>query len=53
MAIPIVKNAIESDEAGVMDTLKIAFAGDPATRWVWPEPQKYLFFVDHLHKPCS
>jgi ribosomal protein S18 acetylase RimI-like enzyme len=42
MTIPIVKTAIESDEAGVIDALKLAFAADPATRWVWPEPQKYL-----------
>jgi ribosomal protein S18 acetylase RimI-like enzyme len=49
-AIPIVKNAIESDEAGVIDTLKLAFAGDPATRWVWPEPQKYLLHFSSFAK---
>ena len=42
MTIPIVKTAKESDEAGVIDVLKIAFIADPATRWVWPDPQKYL-----------
>jgi ribosomal protein S18 acetylase RimI-like enzyme len=42
MTRPIVKTAIESDEAGVIDSLKMAFVADPATRWVWPEPQKYL-----------
>ena len=42
MTIPIVKTAKESDEAGVIDVLKIAFVADPATRWVWPDPQKYL-----------
>jgi len=39
---PDVKTAIESDEAGVIDALKLAFVADPATRWVWPDPQKYL-----------
>ena len=42
MTIPIVKTAKESDEAGLIDVLKIAFVADPATRWVWPDPQKYL-----------
>jgi hypothetical protein len=42
MTIPIVKIAKKSDEAAVIDSLKLAFAADPATRWVWPEPQKYL-----------
>jgi ribosomal protein S18 acetylase RimI-like enzyme len=40
--IPIVKTAMESDEASVLDALKLAFATDPAVRWVWPDPQKYL-----------
>ena len=39
MTLPIVKTAIESDEAGVIDALKLAFVADPATRWVWPKPQ--------------
>ena len=42
MTMPIVKTAIESDEPGVIDALKLAFVADPATRWVWPDPQKYL-----------
>jgi GNAT superfamily N-acetyltransferase len=42
MTIPIVKTAIESDEASVIDALKLAFVADPATRWVWPDPQEYL-----------
>ena len=44
MTIPIVKTAMESDEANVLDALKLAFATDPAVRWVWPDPQKYLSF---------
>src|SRR5215210_895493 len=42
MTTPIVKTAIEADEADVIDALKVAFVADPATRWVWPDPQKYL-----------
>jgi ribosomal protein S18 acetylase RimI-like enzyme len=42
MVTPIVKTAIESDEDCVIDALKMAFVADPATRWVWPDPQKYL-----------
>jgi ribosomal protein S18 acetylase RimI-like enzyme len=39
---PVVKTAIESDETGVIDALRLAFVADPAVRWVWPDPQKYL-----------
>jgi hypothetical protein len=42
MTIPIVKTAMEPDVAGVIDALKLAFAADPAVRWVRPDPQKYL-----------
>ena len=51
MPIPIVKTAIESDEAGVIDVLKLAFVADPATRWVWPDPIKipfHIFLVSRL-----
>lgn len=42
MTLPIVKTAVDSDEAGVIDALKLAFVADPATRWVWPDPHEYL-----------
>lgn len=42
LSLPIIKTATASDETRIIDTLKLAFAADPATRWVWPEPQKYL-----------
>jgi hypothetical protein len=32
MTVPIVKTAMESDEASVIDALKLAFAADPAVR---------------------
>ncbi len=46
MTLPIVKAAKESDEVSVIDALKLGFVSDPATRWTWPDPQKYL-----LHFP--
>lgn len=42
MAMTIVKTAMATDEARVIDALKLAFVADPAARWVWPSPQKYL-----------
>jgi GNAT superfamily N-acetyltransferase len=32
----------ESEQAGVLATLVLAFAADPVERWLYPEPQKYL-----------
>ena len=37
-----VKTAVESEANAVIDVLKLAFVADPATRWVWPDSQKYL-----------
>jgi hypothetical protein len=34
MVIPVVKTAKVSDESAVMDALKLAFAADPAVRWI-------------------
>jgi ribosomal protein S18 acetylase RimI-like enzyme len=50
MTTPDVKTAMKSDEAGVIDALKLAFVADPATRWVWPDPQKYLSQFPSLAK---
>ncbi|HKG30314.1 MAG TPA: GNAT family N-acetyltransferase [Nitrososphaeraceae archaeon] len=44
MTVSIVKTATESDESRVIDALKLAFAADPAVRWVWPDPHKYLSY---------
>ncbi|HXG07857.1 MAG TPA: GNAT family N-acetyltransferase [Nitrososphaera sp.] len=38
----IIKTAKASDEARVIDALALAFVADPATRWVWSDPQEYL-----------
>jgi hypothetical protein len=50
MTMPVVKTAMKSDEAGVIDALKLAFVADPATRWGWPDPQKYLSHFSSLAK---
>ena len=42
MTVPIVKTATEAEETRVIDTLRLAFAADPAVRWVWPDPHEYL-----------
>ena len=42
MTLPITSTALELDEPGIIDALELAFVADPATRWVWPDPQKYL-----------
>ena len=42
MTLTIVKIARESDEEDVIDALRLAFVTDPAVRWVWPDPRKYL-----------
>lgn len=48
MSNPEVKTAIESEQESVIDALKLAFVTDPATRWVWPEPQKYLLHFSNF-----
>lgn len=34
--------ATAAEEAAVVDTLMLAFASDPATRWTWPHPSAFL-----------
>lgn len=45
-----VKTATELEQDMVIDSLKLAFAADPATRWVWPDPQKYLLHFSKFAK---
>jgi ribosomal protein S18 acetylase RimI-like enzyme len=40
----VIKTAIESEANAVIDALRLAFVADPATRWVWPDAQKYLLY---------
>jgi len=37
-----VQSAQQDDTQRVLDTLTLAFAADPAVRWMYPEPQQYL-----------
>ena len=50
MTISPVRTATESEEGAVIDALKLAFVVDPATRWVWPHPQKYLLHFSKFAK---
>ena len=45
-----VKTALESEANAVIDALKLAFVADPATRWVWPDSQKYLLHFSSFAK---
>jgi ribosomal protein S18 acetylase RimI-like enzyme len=45
-----VKTATESELESVIDALKLAFVCDPATRWVWPDPHKYLLYFSNFAK---
>ena len=39
---PIIKTAIEADEAAATAVVVLAFSADPAARWAWPDPDEYL-----------
>jgi len=39
---PTVKSAQRDDTQRVLDTLTLAFAADPAVRWMYPDVQQYL-----------
>lgn len=38
----VVETATPADEAAVLAILTLAFGGDPASRWTWPEPKVFL-----------
>jgi ribosomal protein S18 acetylase RimI-like enzyme len=42
MTTPIIKTATMSDEASAIAVVVLAFSGDPAARWTWPDPNQYL-----------
>ncbi len=46
MTLREVKVAGQIDENAIIDVLKLAFAADPVSRWIWPSPQKYLSSVE-------
>ena len=42
MTTPIIKTATAPDEAAAIAVVVLAFGGDPAARWTWPDPDQYL-----------
>jgi GNAT superfamily N-acetyltransferase len=47
---PTVQSAHKDDSQQVLDTLTLAFAADPAVRWMYPDPQQYLqYFPAFAH----
>jgi ribosomal protein S18 acetylase RimI-like enzyme len=42
MTAPQVRTAKSGDERRVIDTIVLAFSTDPAARWMYPEPERYL-----------
>jgi ribosomal protein S18 acetylase RimI-like enzyme len=42
MAMQTVESATAADEAAVVAVITLAFSTDPAARWTWPDPQRYL-----------
>jgi ribosomal protein S18 acetylase RimI-like enzyme len=42
MAEQAVRTATAADEASVIAVMTLAFSADPAARWTWPDPQRYL-----------
>lgn len=42
MGTHIVRCTTAADEAVVIDTIVLAFSGDPMARWCVPESSKYL-----------
>jgi GNAT superfamily N-acetyltransferase len=40
--IPTVRLLSAADEDPAIDTIVLAFAADPATRWTWPHARQYL-----------
>lgn len=50
MTLQEVKIAGQEDESAIIDVLKLAFAADPVSRWIWPEPHRYLSSVESFAK---
>lgn len=42
MTAQTLATAAASDEAAIVDVMTLAFSTDPAVRWTWPDPQRYL-----------
>lgn len=53
MSAPAVRTATAIESDRIFDTLVMAFASDPFTRWLWPEPQNFLSAWKRLLTPFS
>src|SRR5262245_37176406 len=42
MRMPTPRTITVTDEARAIDTIVLAFAADPVTRWCWPDSHQYL-----------
>jgi ribosomal protein S18 acetylase RimI-like enzyme len=42
MASVAIKIATAADQARILDVITLAFAADPPSRWLYPDPQQYL-----------
>ena len=42
MQSPKARTVTQADEASAIDTVVLAFAADPMTRWTWPDAHEYL-----------
>jgi GNAT superfamily N-acetyltransferase len=47
-AVPAVRIMESADEASAIDTVVLAFAADPVSRWSWPRAQQYLVSMPRL-----
>ena len=48
MGSPTVKTISMADEVPAIDTVVLAFAGDPIARWSWPHSHQYLTSMPSL-----
>jgi ribosomal protein S18 acetylase RimI-like enzyme len=42
MTPPSIKTATGADEAAIAAVILLAFSTDPAARWTWPDPERFL-----------
>jgi ribosomal protein S18 acetylase RimI-like enzyme len=47
-AAPAVRSMTAADRAPAIDTVVLAFAADPVSRWSWPHAQQYLASMPRL-----
>jgi hypothetical protein len=45
---PTVRIVASADKTPAIDTVVLAFAGDPVARWRWPHAQQYLATMPRL-----